>query len=61
MNALAESIPTVFNPETTFAIALHNANERRDRANAEFVPYRFELPPRNEFERPGIPESALHD
>jgi len=61
MNTSNQSIPTAFSPDTTFAIALSDFSDRSESNNETFVPFRFRLPPEDEFIRRGIPESALHD
>jgi len=61
MNTSNQSIPTVFSPDTTFAIAVSEFSDRSERPDESIVPFRFQLPPEDEFIRRGIPESALHD
>ena len=61
MNTITESIPTVFNPETAFALSLQNADAKFNLADEGFTPRRFVLPTDDGFAGRGIPESALHD
>lgn len=61
MNTTNQTISTAFSPETSFAIALSETGDRLERIHETFVPFRFRLPPEDEFIRRGIPESALHD
>lgn len=61
MNAITETLPTTFSPETSFLIALHSKSDDREQAGETSIPYRFALPPEDKFTRSGIPESALHD
>lgn len=61
MNTMNQTIPTTFNPETNFAVALAEASFAPNRAAEGGVPLRFVLPPEDDFNQRGIPESALHD
>jgi hypothetical protein len=61
MNTITESIPTVFNPETAFALSLQSADDKFNRADEAFTSRRFTLATDDRFAGHGIPESALHD
>jgi hypothetical protein len=61
MNTINQTIPTAFSPETSFAIPLGESNQQPEFAGAALVPFRFMLPSEDDFNRRGIPESALHD
>jgi len=61
MNTITETIPAVFSAEKAFSIPLHAMNEKPEQTNEAVMPYRFALPPEDQFTRHGIPESALHD
>ena len=61
MNTSNQTIPTIFSPNTTFAIAIGEFSDRSEGNNETFGPFRLRLPPEDEFIRRGIPESALHD
>jgi hypothetical protein len=61
MNTNNQTIPTAFSPETAFAIALNEANQQCQQVTEVLMPFRFMLPSEDEFNRRGIPESALHD
>lgn len=61
MNTINQTIPTIFSPETAFPIALAESNQQTERTTEALLPFRFMLPSEDEFNRRGIPESALHD
>jgi hypothetical protein len=61
MNPIPESIPTVFNPETAFAISLQGNDEEINRAHETFDPRRVEPPTDEASTQTGIPWSAIHD
>lgn len=61
MSTIIEIIPAKVSPEIAFAVSLHDTGEKRERAAETLIPFRFVLPPEDEFARRGIPESALHD
>lgn len=61
MNTINQTIPTAFSSETSFAIALGEANPSPKRAAEGLLPFCFALPSEDDFNRRGIPESALHD
>ena len=61
MKTLTESIPTVFNPETAFALSVQQGDEKSSRADEAFIPHWVMPPPADDFFRHGVPWSAIHD
>jgi len=61
MNTTNQTIPTAFSPETSFAIALNEADTQHERVTETLIPFHMMLPSEAEFASRGIPESALHD
>jgi hypothetical protein len=61
MNTSNQNIPTSFSPETSFAIALGEPSQPSERISKTPLPFRFVVPSEDDFNRRGIPESALHD
>jgi hypothetical protein len=61
MNTSTETIPTDFDPDTVFEITLQTANEKHPRATRIPSGLHPVITLGKEFDRRGIPESALHD
>jgi hypothetical protein len=61
MNTTNQSSPAVFSAETSSAISLGELNQQPEHTDELLTPARFRLPSEDDFDRRGIPESALHD